>query len=124
MDTKIPEISFQELKRSEKRKQKNVLIINSLGGISLSFSLVSMFLILALLISKSQNELTYIGLIFSTILFSLIGIICGTIGFLKARIHKKGGYYATTGTVLNLFGIIINALEIIGTIAVILFSFL
>ena len=46
--------------------------------------------------------------------------MCGTIGFLKARILKKGGYYATTGSVLNLFGLIINAGEII---ALIIFAF-
>jgi hypothetical protein len=123
MENQITDMSLQELKRHERRKKKNLLVINSLGGISLTFSLLSMFLIMTTLVSRTEDELMLVGLIFSTFVFSLIGIICGMIGYLKAKIFRKSGYYATTGIVLNLFGIILNGLEIFGTIAILLFLF-
>ena len=106
--------------RPDRRKQKRQLVINILGAITLAFSFVSLFLILTLLLREEDDRLMQIGLVFSTFVFSLIGMMCGTIGFLKARILKKGGYYATTGSVLNLFGLIINAGEII---ALMIFAF-
>lgn len=117
MEKQVFENSFSDFKRFEPKKQKPHLAINILGGFSLAFSLLSLFLILAMILAESEDKLMQIGLIFSALVFSLIGMICGTIGFLKAKIIKKGGHYATTGFVLNIFGFAINAFEIIGLIA-------
>lgn len=116
MDKQFFEENLKEIRYCEKRR-KRVLGVNILGGISLAFSFVSLFLILAILLRETDDRLMQFGLVFATLLFSLIGMIMGTIGFLKARILKKGGYYATTGTVLNLFGLVISTLEVAGLLA-------
>ena len=123
MENQVFEKSLNELKRFERKKQKNLLVINALGGISLALSLLSMFLILALILTDTNDKIIQIGMIFSVLVFALIGMICGTIGFLKARIIKKAGYYATTGFVLNAFGLIINALEMSGLLTITILQF-
>ena len=100
-----------------------MLVLNALGCVSLALSLVSMFLILAIILTDTDDKIIQIGMIFSVLVFTLIGMICGTIGFLKARIIRKSGYYATTGLVLNSFGLIINALEMSGLLAVTITKF-
>lgn len=123
MENQVFEKSLNELKRFERKKQKNLLVINALGGISLALSLLSMFLILALILTDTNDKIIQIGMIFSVLVFALIGMICGTIGFLKARIIRKAGYYATTGFVLNAFGLIINALEMSGLLTITILQF-
>lgn len=107
------------IKPPEKKKNefyKRIFTLNLLGCVSLFFSLLSLFLMLTGFYSHDQDDLMRIVLFFSTIVFSLLGLIGGTIGFLKAQIIRKNGSYVTTTLVLNIFGIIINTLEIIGTI--------
>lgn len=111
------DINKPENRKCDRHTQRRILTINLLGSLSLVFSLISMFLMLTSFYSHPEDNLMMIGLFFSTIVFSLIGLIGGMIGYLKTRIIRKNGTYATTGLVLNLFGIIINALEIIGTLA-------
>lgn len=123
MENQVFEKSLNELKRFERKKQKNLLVINALGGISLALSLLSMFLILTLILTDTNDKIIQIGMIFSVLVFALIGMICGTIGFLKARIIRKAGYYATTGFVLNAFGLIINALEMSGLLTITILQF-
>ncbi|HHX80948.1 MAG TPA: hypothetical protein GX692_07790 [Acholeplasmataceae bacterium] len=123
MEQPVFEKSIDEIKRYERKKQKNMLVLNALGCVSLALSLVSMFLILAIILTDTDDKIIQIGMIFSVLVFTLIGMICGTIGFLKARIIRKSGYYATTGLVLNSFGLIINALEMSGLLAVTIIKF-
>lgn len=108
----LEEKELLEIKKKEKYIKKNIIIINTLGILSLIFSCISLFLILILLFNDSNEDLIRIGLVFSIVVFSLIGLIFGLIGFLKAKIIRKSGTYVTSGIVLNLIGEILNGLEI------------
>lgn len=113
---------FEEKKLVKSKKYpRGIVITVVLGTISLLFTIISLFLILITVNEYYYNNgVTMIALLFSILIFSLLGLICAVIGFLKARIIHKSGKYATTGSVLNSFGILLNIIEIITAIIIIL----
>jgi len=101
--------------KERKKRPKGIKVSIILGAVSLFFAALSLLSVISIYYSYQYDydRFAIIGLIFSIMFFSITGLIIGIIGFIKARIARKSGYYVTTGSVLSIFGFTIAALELL-----------